>query len=49
MKIAVVGSRGLQIADFGEYLPSDCTELVSGGAKGIDRCVAEYAKQKRYP
>ena len=43
MKIAVIGSRGLSINDLGSYLPKDVTEIVSGGAKGIDSCAREYA------
>ena len=44
MKIAIVGSRSLVMEDFTPYLPADVTEIVSGGAKGIDRCAAAYAK-----
>lgn len=43
MKIAIIGSRSLSIKDFGEYLPEDVTEIISGGAKGIDRCARNYA------
>lgn len=43
MKVAVVGSRGLKINDLGRYLPYDVTEIISGGAKGIDTCAREYA------
>lgn len=43
MKIAVIGSRGLMVKDLANYLPSDVTEIVSGGAKGIDACAREYA------
>lgn len=46
MKIAIIGSRDLQIEDFFPYLPSDVTELISGGAKGIDTCVKQYAQKK---
>ena len=44
MKIAVIGSRNLKVENLEEYLPADCTEIVSGGAKGIDECAAVYAK-----
>ena len=44
MKVAIVGSRGLEIEDFTPYLPTGVTEIVSGGAKGIDRCAAGYAR-----
>lgn len=43
MKIAIVGSRGLYIHDFKKYLPDDITEIISGGAKGIDTCAKRYA------
>lgn len=44
MKIAVIGSRNLVVNDLGKYLPNDVTEIVSGGARGIDACAREYAK-----
>lgn len=44
MKIAVVGSRDITIADIGRYI-SDGEEIVSGGAIGVDTCAAEYAKK----
>lgn len=43
MKVAVVGSRNITISDLNKYI-SDYDEIVSGGAKGIDSCVAKYAK-----
>lgn len=43
MKIAVIGSRGLSVADLEKYLPENTTEIVSGGAKGIDTSAREYA------
>ena len=43
MKVAVIGSRGLTIDDLGKYLPEGTTEIVSGGAKGVDSCAKEYA------
>ena len=46
MKVAVIGSRSLNIDNIGKYLPEGVTEIVSGGAKGIDSCVREYAKKK---
>lgn len=44
MKVAVIGSRGLTIKDLGQFLPTDTTEIISGGAKGVDACAREYAK-----
>ena len=43
MKVAVVGSRGLNVCDLEKYLPENVTEIVSGGAKGIDACARRYA------
>ena len=43
MKVAVIGSRNLTIEDLGPYLPEETTEIVSGGAKGVDTCAREYA------
>lgn len=44
MKVAVIGSRGLEIENLEEYLPKETTEIISGGAKGIDTCARNYAK-----
>lgn len=44
MKIAVTGSRNLTVDNLEKYLPKDVTEIVSGGARGIDTCAKEYAK-----
>jgi len=46
LKIAVIGSRNLKNVSLDRYLPPDCTEIVSGGAKGIDSLAAAYAKEK---
>ena len=43
MKVGVIGSRGLTVNNLGKYLPEDTTEIVSGGAKGIDTCARDYA------
>lgn len=46
MKVAVIGSRELTINGLEKYLPPETTEIVSGGAKGVDTCAENYAKQK---
>ena len=46
MKIAIIGSRNLHIGNIERYLPSDCSEIVSGGAKGIDTCAEQYCYPK---
>ena len=43
MRIAIVGSRNIVVPDIGNYV-SGCHEIVSGGAKGVDACAAEYAR-----
>ena len=43
MKVAIIGSRGLSVSDLGRYLPENTTEIVSGGAKGVDTSAREYA------
>lgn len=45
MKLAIIGSRGLWVENLGDYLPPGVTEIVSGGAKGIDTCAREYARE----
>lgn len=43
MKVAVIGSRGLAVNNLEKYLSKETTEIVSGGARGIDTCAREYA------
>lgn len=45
MKVAVIGSRNITAIDLGKYLPEEITEIVSGGAKGVDSCAEEYAER----
>lgn len=49
MKIAVIGSRNAWVDDLSPYLPYETTEIVSGGAKGIDAGAKEYAIQHNIP
>ena len=44
MKLAIIGSRGIVDAKIERFLPEGVTEIVSGGAKGIDRLAADYAR-----
>lgn len=46
MKIAIIGSRNLIVNDLERYIPDYATEIVSGGASGIDTCAEKYAKEK---
>lgn len=45
MKIAIIGSRNLYVDDLSPYIPKETTEIVSGGAKGIDTCAKVFAKK----
>ena len=46
MKLAIIGSRTLTDIALDRYVHEEVEEIVSGGAVGIDRCAAEYARQK---
>ena len=46
MKIAVIGSRGLIVRELENYLPEETTEIVSGGARGVDTSARFYAHKK---
>ena len=43
LKTAIIGSRILIVTDFEKYLPEGTTEIVTGGAKGIDSCAKKFA------
>ena len=49
MKVAVVGSRSIQVADLEKYLPEETTEILSGGAAGADTSAREYALAHAIP
>ena len=49
MKVAVIGSRGLTVPDLGRYLPADVSEIVSGGARGVDTSAAVWARAHNIP
>ena len=49
MKVAIIGSRSLTVENLQEYLPDSVTEIVSGGAKGIDACAKAYAQKAGLP
>ena len=44
MRVAVIGSRGAHVRNLGDYV-QNADEIVSGGARGVDTCAAEYAKR----
>ena len=47
MKVAVIGSRDWDVNNLEKYLPENTTEIVSGGAKGIDTCARNYANNNQ--
>ena len=47
MKVAIIGSRNLRVNNLAKYLPNGLTEIVSGGARGIDACAKEYAQKNK--
>ena len=46
MKIAIIGSRSITSINIEKYI-SDCTEIVSGGAIGVDSCAAKFALKNK--
>lgn len=47
MITAIIGSRKITAFDLSKVVPSDTTEIVSGGASGVDTLAAKYAHSKR--
>lgn len=47
MKVAIAGSRSLDIPIPDGIIPDNATQIISGGARGIDRRAREYALNHR--
>ena len=47
MKLAIIGSRWLMINDIQKYIPNRVTEIVTGGAKGVDYCAKKFALSRK--
>lgn len=43
MKLAIVGSRGIENFDLSTVILEQPSEVISGGAKGVDSLAREYA------
>lgn len=43
MKVAIIGSRSLSVPDLEKYLPPETSEIVSGGAQGVDTSARIHA------
>ena len=46
MRVAVIGSRNLQVDDLEKYLPQETSCIVTGGARGVDTSARLYARKK---
>lgn len=49
MKLAIIGSRGIELQRFEQYIPNNVTEIISGGARGVDAAAKEYALKHNIP
>ena len=49
MKVAIIGSRKLIDVEVSKYIPENVTEIISGGAKGIDTLAEEWADKNGIP
>lgn len=49
MRIAVIGSRSIQIENLELYLPEGTSEIITGGARGADACAEHYARENNIP
>ena len=49
MKIAVVGSRSIKNADISQYIPKEATEIITGGAVGVDKLAEREARLRGIP
>ncbi len=45
MKVAIVGSRRLTNITISKYIPKETTQIITGGAKGIDTLAEKYADE----
>ncbi len=49
MKLAIIGSRKITQIALNEYIPDGVTEIVSGGADGVDTLAKEFANKNGIP
>ena len=49
MKVAIVGSRAIKEVDLSSFIGDEVTEIVSGGACGVDSVAKEYAQNNSIP
>lgn len=46
MKLAIIGSRHIQDFDLSLVVPTTTTEIISGGAKGVDTIARHFAQAR---
>lgn len=49
MKVAVIGSRSITEYPLAEVIPVEATEIISGGARGVDALARAYAEAHGLP
>lgn len=45
MKVAIIGSRNLTNVEISKYIPENVTEIISGGARGVDTLAEAWADE----
>ncbi len=48
-RVAIIGSRSIRSVDLSAYIPAEATQLISGGATGVDTLVEAYAHAHGIP
>ena len=48
-RVAIVGSRSIEVDNLSQYVPKCITMIVSGGAKGVDSQAEKFAKDNNIP
>ena len=48
MKVAIVGSRDITV-NIAPFVPAEATEIISGGARGVDSLAEQYAREHGIP
>jgi hypothetical protein len=43
MRVAIIGSRSITVNNLEKYIPKNTSEIVSGGAVGVDKCAEKFA------
>lgn len=49
MKIAIIGSRSIKSYPLEDVIPAGVTQIISGGAQGVDALARQYAQAHGIP